>query len=49
VLAMAYDYPVPGFATNNCNSIRLWRAKPTSEFDLSNFSAGKYFEAIIEK
>jgi len=49
VIAMAYDNPIPGYKTFHCNCIRLWRAKPTSEFDLEKFEAGNYFEAIEKK
>jgi glucan phosphorylase len=26
-LAVAYDTPIPGYATKNCANIRLWSAK----------------------
>ena len=29
ILAVAYDTPVPGYNTHNCNVLRLWRAIPT--------------------
>lgn len=28
VVAVAYDYPIPGYDTNNCINIRLWSSKP---------------------
>ena len=37
ILAMAYDTPIPGYKTSQCNCVRLWSAKPTSEFDLDKF------------
>lgn len=46
VLAVAYDIPVPGYDTMHCNTLRLWQAKPTSEFDLKEFNEGNYFGAI---
>ena len=46
---MAYDNPVPGYKTKSCNIIRLWQAKPTSEFDLKDFEEGKYYESLAEK
>lgn len=46
VLAMAYDTPIPGYLNKHCNSLRLWRAKPISEFDLERFNEGHYYEAI---
>ena len=31
VLAVAYDYPIPGYDTKNTINIRLWSSKPTKE------------------
>lgn len=49
VLAMAYDVPIPGFATETVNNLRLWAAKATSEFDLDSFNAGDYIGAVEQK
>jgi starch phosphorylase len=38
VIAMAYDTPVPGFNTFNTNNLRLWRSRPTNEFDFKSFN-----------
>ena len=46
VLAMAYDIAIPGFGSKHCNCLRLWRAKPISEFDLELFNEGEYYKAI---
>jgi len=46
VLAMAYDTVIPGFRTNNTNTLRLWASEPTNEFDLSLFNQGNYYKAI---
>lgn len=46
ILAMAYDIPIPGYDTKHCNCLRLWRAKPVSEFDLDLFNEGEYYKAI---
>jgi starch phosphorylase len=46
VQAMAYDNPIPGFDTFNTNSLRLWRALPSTEFDLDSFSDAKYSDAV---
>ncbi len=32
--AVAYDVPIPGWKTQNCSSLRLWKASPKSGFDL---------------
>ena len=34
VMAMAYDYPIPGYDTSTVNNMRLWAAKATRDFDL---------------
>ncbi|MDO8465036.1 MAG: glycogen/starch/alpha-glucan phosphorylase [Gallionella sp.] len=49
VMAMAYDFPVPGFNTETVNNLRLWAAKSTREFDLSSFNAGDYVGAVVKK
>lgn len=46
VMAVAYDNPVPGYDTFNTINLRLWRAAPSSEFDLSSFNAGDYIGAV---
>ena len=42
---MAYDNPIPGFNTNNTINLRLWAAKPDTEFDLEAFNTGDYVQA----
>ncbi|KAH0479064.1 MAG: uncharacterized protein KVP18_002760 [Porospora cf. gigantea A] len=49
VQAQAYDNPVPGFDTYNCNNLRLWRALPSKEFDFHKFNTGNYLDAIAER
>jgi hypothetical protein len=49
VTAIAYDNPIPGFGTRNCNNLRLWAAKPSKEFDLEAFNTGDYVQAILAK
>ena len=49
VLAMAYDVPVPGFDSNTVNTLRLWAAKATEEFDLEDFIRGNYIAAVQAK
>ncbi len=46
ILAMAYDLPIPGFGNNTVNSLRLWRAKATEDFDLRDFNVGDYIGAL---
>ncbi|MGI9182040.1 MAG: glycogen/starch/alpha-glucan phosphorylase [Longimicrobiaceae bacterium] len=49
VQAMAYDTPVPGYQTETVNTLRLWAAKATQEFDLSYFIRGDYLAAVQAK
>jgi starch phosphorylase len=46
VLAVAADYPIPGYNTDNTNNLRLWNAKPTHEFDFRKFNAGDYQQSV---
>jgi starch phosphorylase len=49
VYAMAYDTPVVGFRTDTVNTLRLWAAKSSREFDLLRFNAGEYVRAVEDK
>jgi glycogen phosphorylase len=49
ILAMAYDYPVAGYMTGNVNTLRLWAAKSTRDFDLEFFNSGDYVRAVEDK
>ncbi len=49
VEAMAYDIPVPGFKNDVVNTLRLWAAKSSREFDLEKFNSGAYVEAVEDK
>lgn len=49
IKATAYDLQVSGFGSNLVNTIRLWSAKSTDDFDLQDFNAGNHFEAVRDK
>jgi starch phosphorylase len=49
VLAVPYDIPVPGYRNGTVNTLRLWKAAATDEFDLSEFNAGGYAESVEAK
>jgi starch phosphorylase len=49
VVAIAYDYPIPGFGTETTMNIRLWSSKPNVEFDFASFNAGEYENAVSEQ
>lgn len=42
VLAIAYDNPVPGWNTTNCNTLRLWKSFAGEEFNFDAFNRGDY-------
>ncbi len=49
VLAVPYDTPVPGYKNGTVNTLRLWKAIATEEFNLQEFNAGDYAEAVAQK
>jgi len=49
VLAIPYDIPVPGYRNDVVNTLRLWSAAATDEFDLEEFNAGSYADAVASK
>jgi starch phosphorylase len=49
VMGMPYDTPVAGFRNGTVNTLRLWRARASEEFDLSDFNAGDYLKAVEDK
>ena len=49
VLAVPYDVPVPGYRNDTVNTLRLWKAAATDEFDLDEFNAGSYTESVAQK
>ena len=49
VLGVPYDMPIAGFGSGNVNTLRLWSARASEEFDLSVFNAGDYERAVFDK
>lgn len=49
VLAVPYDVPIPGYKNDVVNTLRLWKAAATDEFNLDEFNAGDYTEAVAAK
>ncbi len=49
VLAIPFDMPVPGFQNDVVNTLRLWKSAATEEFNLEEFNAGSYTEAVAAK
>jgi starch phosphorylase len=48
-LAVPYDMPIPGYKNECVNTLRLWKAAATDVFDLEEFNAGSYPEAVAAK
>ena len=49
VLAVPYDLPIPGYRNGTVNTLRLWKAAATDEFNLEEFNAGSYTESVEAK
>jgi len=49
VLGTPYDTPVPGYHNNTVNSLRLWRAGASEEFNFQVFDSGDYSGAVTDK
>lgn len=49
IYAMPYDSPVPGYANNTVNTMRLWSAKAPISFDLRFFNDGDYIQAVCDR
>ena len=49
VLAIPFDVPVPGYQNGVVNTLRLWSAASTDEFNLHEFNRGSYTEAVSAK
>ncbi len=49
VIAIPHDVPIPGYRNGTVNNLRLWSAAATEEFNLEEFNAGSYTEAVAAK
>jgi starch phosphorylase len=49
VLAVPYDTPIPGYQNGTVNTLRLWKAAATEEFDLQEFNQGDYADSVAAK
>ena len=49
VLAVPFDTPIPGYQNGTVNTLRLWKSVATEEFNLDEFNAGDYAEAVAAK
>ncbi|MGB5307797.1 MAG: glycogen/starch/alpha-glucan phosphorylase, partial [Arenicellales bacterium] len=46
VLAIPYDVPISGYKNETVNTLRLWSASAADDFNLEDFNAGSYSEAV---
>lgn len=49
VFGTPYDLLVPGYGSNTVNSLRLWSARASEEFNFQVFNAGDYLHAVTDK
>lgn len=49
VLAVPHDIPIIGYGNNTVNTLRLWAAKSSNQFDLKIFNHGDYIKAVEDK
>src|SRR5256714_1494661 len=49
VVGMPFDPPIAGYGCNPVNTLRLWRARASSDFDLRYFNEGDYEKAVLDK
>ncbi len=49
VLGIPYDTLVPGYHVNTVNTLRLWSANASQDFDLQFFNDGDYNRAVADK
>ena len=49
VLAIPFDMPISGYRNQAVNTLRLWKSAATDVFDLDEFNAGSYSEAVQAK
>jgi starch phosphorylase len=49
VFGTPYDLLVPGYGSNTINSLRLWSARASEEFNFQVFNTGDYLHAVTDK
>ncbi|MBK8254876.1 MAG: glycogen/starch/alpha-glucan phosphorylase [Polyangiaceae bacterium] len=49
IVGVPYDTPVAGHGNSTVNSLRLWGARASEEFDFALFNAGDYVRAVQAK
>ncbi|MBL9039742.1 MAG: glycogen/starch/alpha-glucan phosphorylase [Archangium sp.] len=49
VLGVPWDTPIAGFGAQTVNTLRLWQARASAEFDFALFNDGDYERSVVEK
>ncbi len=49
VLGVPYDTPIAGYGARTVNTLRLWQARASAEFDFALFNDGDYERSVVEK
>ena len=49
VLAVPYDMPIVGYGNHVVNTLRVWDAKPITDFKLDEFDRGNYHKAVEQE
>ena len=49
VVGVPFDTPIAGFRSETVNTLRLWAARATEEFELAVFNEGDYRRAVEQK
>ena len=49
ILAIPHDMPIIGYGNNTVNTLRLWSARSSNQFDLQIFNHGDYMKAVEDK
>ncbi|MCD8046732.1 MAG: glycogen/starch/alpha-glucan phosphorylase [Clostridiales bacterium] len=49
VRAVSYDMPIVGYGNNVVNTLMIWDAEPTNEFQLDSFDKGDYHKAVEQE
>lgn len=49
VMALPYDFPIPGYKNDVVNTLRLWSARSSEDFDFEYFKHGDYEQAVGHK
>ncbi len=49
LVGVPFDRPIVGFGGRTVNTLRLWSAFPTDEFDFGEFSSGDFVGSILDR